>query len=307
METDPLPSVSGNLFDLQRFSINDGPGIRTLVFFKGCPLRCEWCANPESQRPEPELFYSPARCLNCGFCARDCPEGALQVRATRVALDRRRCTICGDCAAACPAGAMRLVGRWMSVPQVMAEVERDAVFYAHSGGGMTLSGGEPLNQPEFAVALLRAARAAGIHTAVETCGWSTPGTVKRVLGETDLILYDLKQTNSTIHRLHTGKPNERILENARVAAGLGVRMIVRVPVIPGFNDRVADITEIGKATRALGVSELHLLPYHRFGAAKYEQLGREYGLAGVESPAQARVEELRAELERIGLKAQVGG
>jgi len=299
--------VTGLVFDIQRFSVHDGPGIRTIVFFKSCPLRCLWCSNPESQRSEPELLYSISRCLRCGQCVSVCPELALRLGDDGVVIDEPRCTACGKCAAACPAQAMRIAGCTMRVEEVMAAVERDRIFYQHSGGGMTLSGGEPLSQPEFAVALLRAARERGIHSAVETAGWATPATLRTVLSEADLILYDIKHMDSAKHLASTGCPNERILQNARLASTLGVEMVARTPVIPGFNDNADDLAAIAAFALELGASEMHLLPYHKYGVPKYAQLRRKYELRDRPVPGEKDMQRLVRELELLGLPIRIGG
>ncbi len=285
-------AVSGNVFDVQRFSIHDGPGIRTTVFLKGCPARCPWCSNPESQCALPQLFYTRSRCLGCGSCVSVCPQRALSLEADAVAIDRARCIPCDECTRVCPSGALRLVGRRVTAADVLAEVERDRIFYEHSGGGMTLSGGEPLAQPEFALALLEGARERGFHSSVETAGLAGSETVELVLARTDLILFDIKQIDSESHRSIVGEDDALVIGNARVAARLGVKMIVRVPVIPGFNDQPHQIAAIGEFARSLGISELHLLPYHGYGAAKYSGLGRRYKMPDTIPPSREHLEGL---------------
>jgi pyruvate formate lyase activating enzyme len=285
-------TVFGNIFDIQRFSIHDGPGIRTTVFLKGCPARCPWCSNPESQCASPQLFYSRSRCLLCGRCVGACPEQALSLQADAVAIDRTSCVPCDECSRVCPSGAMRLVGRSTTAADVLAEVERDRVFYEHSGGGMTVSGGEPLAQPEFTLALLEGARARGLHSAVETAGLAEPELIERVLGKTDLILFDIKQMDSESHKSIVGEDDAVVLGNARLAARLGVPMIVRVPVIPGFNDQPHQIGAIAEFACSLGVTDLHLLPYHAYGVPKYASLGRRYEMPETVPPTQAHLEAL---------------
>jgi pyruvate formate lyase activating enzyme len=299
--------VFGDVFDIQRFSVNDGPGIRTIVFFKSCPLQCLWCSNPESQRAESERLYTDSRCIRCGDCVPVCPEGALLLTESGIVVDRTKCVICDKCSQVCPTQALRVAGSRMSADAVLREVERDRIFYRHSGGGMTLSGGEPLMQPDFASALLRGGRELGFHTAVETTGYAVPEILRYVLSQTDLILYDVKHMDPALHRQGTGASNERILENASLAASLGVRMVVRVPVIPTFSDSRVDILEIGRFVLGLGLSEIHLLPYHKYGVPKYAALGREFGMVGVTPPNGEVIKLLQLELQSIGLRVRVGG
>jgi pyruvate formate lyase activating enzyme len=245
--------------------------------------------------------------MQCGRCVSVCPENALNLLPDTVVIDRAKCMPCDECSRVCPSGAMRLAGRSTTAADVLAEVERDRVFYEHSGGGMTISGGEPLAQPEFTLALLEGARARGLHSAVETAGLAEPETVERVLGRADLILFDIKQMDSDAHRSIVGDDNAAILRNARLAARLGVDMIIRVPVIPGFNDQPHQVAAIGEFTHLLGVSELHLLPYHRYGAAKYANLGQRYDMPETIPPSQAQIETLRLGLECPGLSIRAGG
>ncbi len=306
-KSDQVETVYGNVFDIQRFSVHDGPGIRTIVFLKSCPLHCLWCSNPEARCAAPELIYTHSRCQRFGECVSICPETALSLTDSGIIVDRDKCILCDKCSAVCPTRALRVVGRKVSVHEVLAEVERDRSFYLHSGGGMTVSGGEPLNQPSFAIALLQGARELGLHTAVETTGWAGPDVVRRVLGEADLILYDIKHMDPDRHRAGTGVDNAKILQNARLASALGIRMIIRVPVLPEFNDDMENLLATGRFVLDLGMGEIHLLPYHRFGAGKYASLGQEYTLADLLPPRPEYMESLRTALVSMGLRVRLGG
>lgn len=302
-----MKSLTAPVFNIQSFCIHDGPGIRSTVFLKGCPLRCLWCANPESQRREPELLTYPAKCSRCGACAEACPQGAVSpVSGAMPRTDRAKCTGCGACAAVCPAGARELSGREMTVSEVLEAVEGDRLFYADSGGGVTLSGGEPLVHPEFCAALLQALRAEGLHTAVESCSYAPREAIDRVYAHTDLALLDVKHMNSAVHRRLTGVPNEPILENIRhIRLDLGVPVILRLPTVPGYNDGEENIAAAADFARSLGAA-LHLLPYHRMGLGKLDSLDRDRG-PEIPLPEDERMEALRRLAESRGISCQVGG
>lgn len=254
----------GRIFDIQRFSVHDGPGVRTIVFLKGCVLRCRWCCNPESQSCEIESMV------------RD--------------------------------GKREIVGRDVTVEEVMETVERDRIYYRRSGGGMTLSGGESLVQAEFAAALLEACAESGINTALESTGCADFEKIKLLLPNLDLYLMDIKHMNSAKHKEFTGQPNELILENAVKIAENAKRLIIRVPVIPTFNDTVGEISDIAEFAAHLdGVEELHLLPYHRLGEDKYKALGREYYMKGTELISKEHIEKLKETVEKKGLRCLIGG
>ncbi len=271
---DHLATGRGRITGIQRFSLHDGPGIRTTVFLKGCPLQCWWCHNPETQRTGPELAFTAETCIGCGDCVDVCPRRGQHLDDQGRSIDRSACTVCGACAEACPAGALELVGREVAVAEVIAEVERDRPFYRQSGGGLTLSGGEPLIQAEFACALLTAARAAGLHTCVETCSHVDPAVLDRVLPLVDLFLCDFKETDSARHRTWTGVGNERILANLRRLHAGGARMRLRCPIIPGLNDRAGHFAGIAALARELpGIDGVELMPFHRLGEGKLNRFG----------------------------------
>lgn len=296
------------IFDIQRFSVHDGPGIRTLVFFKGCPLRCAWCSNPESQSVTPELVFFANKCVGCLACVAACPHGACRSDENgELLFDRRLCVHCGACAETCYTNARIVLGKAMSVDDVLCEVRKDAVFYRHSGGGVTLGGGEPVLWSRFAERLLRALRAEGIHTAIETCGQVDYGEIERLLPYLNLVMYDVKHMDPAQHEWHTGATNVTILANLERLATEGVEVVVRVPVIPGVNDDIENIDQTAAMAAARGIARIDLLPYHPYAHDKYARLGQEYALAGLEPPSAEHMEELASAVRSRGLTCQIGG
>jgi pyruvate formate lyase activating enzyme len=303
-----METAQGVVFNIQSYSIHDGPGIRTVVFFKGCPLSCLWCSNPESQGARPELGILSGLCKSCGRCVEACPKGAISLLpGSEPMTDRARCVLCGACEQTCPHRARKIYGRTVSASDLMAEVEKDAPFYVRSGGGVTFSGGEPTLQHDLLLELLNACRAKYIHTAVETCGFVRDDEkFDALLPLVDLFLYDIKCIDDEKHRRFTGVTNETILRNARRIASSGGKMVVRVPLIPGFNDTRDDIEAIGDFVLSLiSVKEVNLLPYHELGKSKYGMLGREYGLEGAPALTDERVQELRSILVNCGLACTI--
>lgn len=287
-------AVTGLVFNIQKYSVHDGPGIRTIVFFKGCPLRCHWCSNPESQNLKAELGYNRDKCLLCGTCVRTCPENALTLTPDGVRIDHARCDMEQLCARTCPAEALTVYGKHRTVQDVLDEVEQDSVFYARSGGGMTLSGGEALAQPEFALALLSEARKRRIHRALETCAFVPEETMLRAAELLNYLLIDIKCLDSAKHRIGTGVPNERILSNIRAvrAAFPGLPIHIRTPVVPGYNDNDEDIRAIAEFVKGTGCARYELLAYHRLGEQKYRFLGLDY-LLGDQELNEGRFEHLK--------------
>jgi pyruvate formate lyase activating enzyme len=303
-------STTGMIFDIRKYTIHDGPGVRTTVFFKGCPLACAWCCNPESQARSPELVWVRERCLGCDGCLEVCPRDALGTGEGGRTIDRAACDGCGRCAERCPGGALNLLGRWVTVDEVLAEVARDALYFEGSGGGLTLSGGEPLAQPEFAAELLRRYKCEekGRHTAVETCGYAEWGVVERIAPLVDLFLYDLKVMAPEAHVRLTGRDNRPILANAERLARGGHGLVLRLPLIGGVNDSEANLTATAEFARSLpGVTRIDLLPYHRLGEPKYGRLARDYPLAGRPAFPEERVAWAKGVLEAGGLTVHVGG
>ena len=300
--------ISGIVFDVKRFSIHDGPGIRTTVFLKGCPLTCWWCHNPESQAAAPELMLRPQRCIGCGACVDACPNEALTWRQNRIHTDADRCIRCGACAEVCYAEAREMVGQRMTTDDVMRQITRDVAFYDESGGGVTFSGGEPLLQPDFLLSLLQASQARGIHTAVDTSGFAPWEILDRVRHQTDLFLYDLKLVDDARHRETTGVSNVTILSNLRTLSQFGHEIVLRVPVVPGINDDAATIDRIGALAASLpALKRVDLLPYHPTGSEKYRRIGRDYSLGEVGTPTEARMTEIATRLRKMKLIVKIGG
>jgi len=286
--------TAGVVFNVQRFSTEDGPGIRSTVFLKGCPLHCAWCHNPEGLRPAPDLVWYDSRCIGARDCLHVCPAGALALTPQGMQIDRQRCTSCGACAEACPAAALELIGRPWSAPELLDELLKDRVFYDTSGGGVTFGGGEPLLQVDFLVEMLPRCKEAGLHVALDTCGALPWERCERVLPWVDLVLYDLKNIDSARHRAATGAPNQGILENARRLAGRRVALWIRTPVIPGYTADRENILAIARFIRdnLPGVERWDLLAYTNLGRQKYRRLDQSYPLEGVPLVERAEMEEL---------------
>jgi pyruvate formate lyase activating enzyme len=307
IDNQPFAMVAGVITDIQRYSLHDGPGLRTSVFFKGCSLRCAWCSNPETQTPHPELAVFSRSCIQCGQFEAACPDGwtlrqddGAWKREVQAEYDRR--------AALCPAGGVRWIGERRTAGSVMDEVRRDAPFY-QDGGGLTLTGGEPALQPDFAEALLRLTREEGIHTAIETCGCVPWPNLARLLPHLDVVLFDVKHMDCEVHRDFTGAGNELILDNLRRLADASAQVVVRVPLIPGFNATPENVRAIGCFVAGLSgeVRRVDLLPYHTLGRAKYAALAQPYPWEGVARLTAEQVEELADVLHRMGLDVTVGG
>jgi pyruvate formate lyase activating enzyme len=306
-------NTTGRVFNIQRYSLHDGFGIRTLIFLKGCPLKCLWCSNPESQKTGPELGFIQARCVGtdtCGApCVSACSLDAISLnQQDEPEIDRNICDACGECGEACSDDALKVVGHEMSVDEVMAEVEKDRAFYRRSGGGITIGGGEPLAQYRFAAAILEAAGEEYLHTAIETTGYASWEHFETVLKHVDLLQMDLKHIDPQKHKELTGQSNELILDNLRKV--LSVKepqdVIIRIPVIPGCNDTVENIRESAKLIAELGFTQIELVPYHRLGASKYPQYGVVYPLNASEPPSRADMRDLKSIVESLGLREMAG-
>ncbi len=306
---------SGQVFNIQRYSMHDGEGIRTLVFLKGCPLACLWCSNPESQQIGPQLGFIESKCTGSESCNAPCVP-ACPVNAAlylteqgKPCIDRTLCDDCGRCAEACPHDALKVVGREMSVSEVMAEVEKDRIFYRRSGGGVTIGGGEPMLQYDFATQLLRAAQEEYLHTALETCALVSWEHFNKAVQYTDLLYIDLKHIDSQKHKALTGQPNEVILNNLRQVLSLksAQDVVIRVPVIPGCNDSVDNISQTAKFVAKLGFTQIELMPYHKMGVAKYAQYGMTYSLDELQATGESELQDMRDLVERFFDLKEVSG
>jgi len=299
-------AATGLVFDIQRFSLHDGHGIRTLVFMKGCPLTCAWCSNPESQKAGPEIMFYREKCLSCGACLEACPNGEL----LKAAFPRtpEACLGCGRCVEVCFAEARHLVGRRVSVEEVLAVIRSDRVFYEQSGGGVTVGGGEPTLQAGFVADLLAGCRRDGLHTAMETCGYSPWKNLERVLRHVNQLLFDIKHLDPARHRELTGVDNARILENARRASRRVREMVVRLPLIPGCNNDEANLQALGRFVKEelSGVSRVDILPYHSTGESKSARLFRGYSLAGLHTQSKSEVLQAEKILRSYGLEVHAG-
>ncbi len=298
--------IEGCVFNIERFAIRDGPGIRTTVFFKGCPLRCLWCSNPESIKSFPQLFYFEHLCTRCYRCIEACPNKANTIISDgAIAIDRNVCKNCGECIEACPNKARDISGRIMTVDEVLEEVKKDSLFYQNSGGGITASGGEPTHQPEFLKSLFAASHKSAIHTCLDTTGFVKTEVLQSILDETDLVLYDIKHMDPVKHKEFTGIDNSLILENARLVAA-SKPMIVRLPLIPGHNDSEENLSALSGFMAELGLKRIDILPYHSLGKMKYQRLGLEYKLDGLQPYESEDIERIKDFLESRGLEVGVG-
>lgn len=305
-----MPDTGGThglIYNIQRYSIHDGPGIRTTIFLKGCPLKCRWCQNPESINSFPEVGYSESRCVRDYGCVKACTREAIKiVRESRpIHIDRKLCRDCGEnnCIAVCSNKALRVIGEYLSVEYVINEINRDTLFYRNSNGGVTLSGGEPLDQPLFTLNLLKRCKERGFHTVLDTCGYADWDILREIVSFVDLVLYDIKCFDSRTHLKLTGLPNEKILQNLRsIVSETDTSVIVRIPVIPGYNDSEENITKTAKFLKDSGLNEVNLLPYHKLGIGKYKTIGKRYLSKKIEVPSNQHLNHLKALIETYGLR-----
>jgi len=299
------------IWKIDRFAIHDGPGIRTNIYFKGCPLRCLWCSNPEGQREKRELAFSEDRCTGCGLCFDSCSREAIKLKHGKPAVDLRKCDLCEQCVSICPTTALYIYGKSYSLPQIMDVIERDRHIYRTSGGGITCTGGEPFLQVKFLQLLLAKCHEVGIHTTVETCGYADQAQFREILANIDWLFFDFKHIDSTQHMKLTGRDNDIIVSNLRIASSMlgqtGRVLAIRQVVVPGYNDG-NNIIALGEMARGLPHLDLiELLPYHAYGSHKYKNLGRKYHLDNLEPPSEKVLLEYKNVIESYGIKCKIGG
>lgn len=304
-----LDGKKGLIFDIERNAFVDGPGIRTVVFFKGCPLRCKWCHNPESQAAIPQLMYTKTFCIGCGSCLSACPKQAITATANGLQVNRDTCNLCGECVGVCYAKCWSIIGEWMSVEEVVEQVLKNSVYYQFSEGGVTISGGEPLFQAEFLINLLRRLKEEGINVALDTSGYATWETLKQVVPYTDLLLYDLKHLNSAVHMKLTSVPNELILDNLRSLVNMQKKVLIRIPIVPGLNDSADNIKSIASfiAEQVPKVEGVELLPFTRLGASKYQRLGLPNPCEGIATPPLDQMQKLSEYFSARNINVKIGG
>lgn len=297
------------IFDIRRYSINDGPGIRITLFMKGCPLRCAWCHNPESQSPKVQKLYTASKCIGAQDCIEVCPENALTLTPDGIVTDGEKCTLCGLCADACPSKAIEMSGKLYSVEELLKIIERERVHIDQSGGGVTFSGGEPLMHPEFLIEMLDACGEKGLHRTIDTCGFAPAKTLLEVAKRTDLFLFDLKLMDPVQHKKWTGADNRLILKNLKLLAETGANINIRIPFIKNVNTSENEIGQMAEFVSALPGKKpvVNLLPYHNIASGKYHKLKMEYNAEGMEEPTATELEMAIEIFNRNGLEAETGG
>lgn len=306
-----LENRKGIVFHIIHGSFVDGHGIRTTVFLKGCPLRCVWCCNPEGQEKLPEIKLTSSKCNGCGQCVIICPVQAIALNRElgddNIHINRNLCTNCGKCVGVCFTGALEYFGKYMTVDEVFNVISRDKQYYKNSGGGVTIGGGEPTLQPAFTYELLKKCQEHNIHTALDTCGYVSNDKGIKILEQADLLLFDLKGMDIKEHLLNTGVYNALILKNLKKLAAMGKSIIVRMPIIPGYNNSEQNIKQAAELlSKMKSVERVDILPYHKYGTVKYEQLGKTYKL-NVQTPSQEYIDRIKNVFERYGIQTQIGG
>lgn len=301
--------VKGLIFDIKRYAIHDGPGIRTTVFFKGCPLRCQWCHNPEGQESTPEIMVRSERCAEeCQDCVSQCPQGAISKDGEVILVDQTKCDFCAKCREVCVYEAVDIIGREVEVRDVIDEIEKDRIFFDESGGGISFSGGEPLMQLDFLGALLVEVKKKEIRITVDTCGYAPFDALDSIRENVDLFLYDIKIMDDKKHKEYTGMSNQIIIENLRKLSEKGSSIAIRIPIIPGVNDDEENIQSIAKFLLLLdNIKHINLLPFHRGGIEKYKRLGKKIQAKAVPPPSNEKIEGIKKMLEDSGFLVKTGG
>ncbi len=298
-----MTQTTGIVFDIQKFSIHDGPGIRTTVFLKGCPLDCLWCHNPESKKSKPEISFISEKCILCGYCASKCPNQCHIIDGKGHSFDRAKCLRCGKCTMECYSKALEVIGKIMTMDEVMAEVLKDVPFYETSNGGMTISGGEPMAQFLFTKSLLEEAKRHNLHNCLETSGYAPLARYREILANVDIFLYDFKESDPERHSKYTGIPQDLIVKNLVELDSLGAKSVLRCPIIPGLNDRKSHFKEIAKlANKLSNIIEINILPYHPLGKSKSSRIGMEYPLSNNEFPDE---DEIRGWMDTVQASTKV--
>ncbi|APQ73222.1 glycyl-radical enzyme activating protein [Clostridium botulinum] len=295
------------IVNIQKFSVHDGPGIRTTVFFKGCPLNCWWCHNPETQRREHEIMFFEERCTACGICVKRCPQKIITMKNNIPVVDEGKCNFCGKCTNFCPNNAREYVGKDLTSQEIIKEIIKDEVFYEQSSGGVTFSGGEPMLHADFINGILEECKVRGIHTTIDTSGYVSWDKFEKVRDKVDLFLYDLKSMNNEIHKKYTGVENTIILENLELLSKYGHNIYLRIPIINDVNDNDKNIDETIKFISKLHLIQVNLLPYHKMGMDKYKRLKMEYKLTGREKPSDEKMNEIAEKFKQAGIKVKIGG
>lgn len=297
------------IFDIRRYSINDGPGIRITIFMKGCPLKCAWCHNPESQSPEVQKLYTASKCIGAQDCIEVCPNNALTLTSEGIVTDAEACNLCGKCAEACPSKAIEMSGKLYGVEDLMKIIERERIHFEHSGGGVTFSGGEPLMHPEFLIEMLKACGEKGLHRAVDTCGFASNETLLEVAKHTDLFLFDLKLMNPIHHKKWTGVDNRLILKNLKILAETGAKINIRIPLIKNVNSNIEELTEMARFIYELpgAKPQVNILPYHNIASGKYKKLEMIFNEQNMKEPSEVDILQSVAIFNRFGIETEVGG
>ncbi|NLL62373.1 MAG: glycyl-radical enzyme activating protein [Candidatus Atribacteria bacterium] len=298
---------TGIIFNIKKFAIHDGPGIRTTVFLKGCPLRCQWCHNPESWLRKPEISLDQEKCIRCYQCVSLCPEQAIFLKDDYPYTDQKKCALCSTCVSICPAQARGIIGRRISTVKVIRELRKDLIFYQESDGGVTFSGGEPLEQIDFLAELLLLCKEESIHIAVDTCGYAPWSNLERILSLVDLWLFDLKILDEQKHKHYTGVSNQLILENLRRLSKKTKKIEIRIPLIPGVNDNIEEMAEMAGLIRSLSLSEVNILPFHRLGLEKYRRLGLSANMEEIGALSQKDIEVVKQLFSKHKLRVNIGG